>query len=63
MVNCRTLISGSAAGVPLVVGTNTNAVCYLLETIKPTVLPYHSGMAASSFELWLVDLDLARGQA
>jgi beta-glucosidase len=52
---------GAASAGHQIEGNNTNADCYLLETVKPTVFPYPSGMAANSFELWPVDLDLAKG--
>jgi beta-glucosidase len=52
---------GAASAGHQVEGNNVNADCYLLETVKPTVFPVPSGMAANSFKLWPVDLDLARG--
>ncbi len=52
---------GAATAGHQIEGGNVNADCYLLETVKPTVFPYPSGMAANSFELWPTDLDLARG--
>ncbi|WP_295637647.1 family 1 glycosylhydrolase [Novosphingobium sp.] len=57
----RGFLWGAATAGHQIEGNNTNADCYLLETVKPTVFPYPSGMAANSFALWAVDLDLAKG--
>lgn len=51
---------GTATAAHQVEGNNTNSDSWVLETVKPTIYKEPSLDAANSFELWPVDLDLAK---
>ena len=51
---------GAATAGHQVEGNNTNSDGWLLENVKPTLFREPSLDAANSFELWPVDLDLAK---
>ena len=51
---------GAATAGHQIEGNNVNSDCWLLENVKPTLFSEPSGDADNSFELWPVDLDLAR---
>ena len=51
---------GAATAGHQVEGNNTNSDLWYLEHVKPTLFAEPSGDADDSFELWQVDLDIAR---
>jgi beta-glucosidase len=53
-------IWGVATAGHQVEGNDTNSDCWFLEQLQPTLFAERAGDADNSFELWPVDLDLAR---
>jgi beta-glucosidase len=51
---------GAATAAHQIEGNNTNSDSWVLENVKPTLYKEPSLDAANSFELWPVDLDLAK---
>lgn len=57
----RDFLWGAATAGHQIEGNNVNSDGWLLENVKPTVYAEPSADACNSFELWPVDLDLAKG--